>query len=373
MPFDNLKFMSMTKKTCLNDAHRALGANMVDFAGFDMPLEYKGLVDEHVAVRTDVGVFDVSHMGEIVVAGKQAAALVNHVFTNDVDALAPGKIQYGMMLHPTGGTVDDLLVYQVSADVFLLVVNASNIEKDYAHILKAAEGYDVTVTNVSDECGQLAVQGPNADKTLAEVLDIDASELAFYTFKIMDRPEGRVLVSRTGYTGEDGFEIYAAPAMIVDYWEKLMAAGVMPCGLGCRDTLRFEAGLPLYGDELTDDISPVEACFSMFVKFDKPDGFIGADVVRAQKMQGPARKLVGLEIDSPAPARHGYEVLDADGNVIGAVTTGYRSITLGRTIAMALVDARFAALGTQLQVRIRRRTVPATVIRKRFYTPQYKK
>ena len=269
-----------------------------------------------------------------------------------------GQVLYGMMTYETGGTVDDLLVYRLGDESFLLVVNASNLEKDIDWVRDCARGYNVEIRDYSAECGQLALQGP------------DASALTFYTFSVFDC---NVLVSRTGYTGEDGFEIYADPRRIVEMWNSLIAYGIQPCGLGCRDTLRFEAGLPLYGDELAEDITPIEAGLGMFVKLDKPDGFIGSDVLARQKVEGPKRKLIGLEIDSPATARHGFEVLDLDGAVVGHITTGYNSLTLGKNIAMAIVDARYAPLDTKLQVRIRRKLAPATVIRKRFYVPQYKK
>lgn len=362
------------KQTCLHDRHVALGAKMSPFAGFDMPIEYSGLDNEHTAVRTAAGVFDVSHMGEVTVVGPDAVKFVDHIFTNAAAPMHIGQCLYGMMTNEQGGTVDDLLVYRTGADSFLLVINAANIDKDVAWIKANAAGFDVTVTDRSPEFAQLALQGPQAEKVMADVLGIDGSALGFYTFTNL-APEADVplIVSRTGYTGEDGFEIYAAPEVIIGYWDKLMAAGVVPCGLGCRDTLRFEAGLPLYGDELADDITPVEAGLGMFVKVDKPGGFIGSDVLAAQKANGTARKVVGLRIDSPATARHGFEVLDMDGNTIGTITTGYRSLTLDQNIAMALIDSRFAALGTQVQVKIRRKLAPATVIKKRFYTPNYKK
>ena len=234
---------------------------------------------------------------------------------------------------------------------------------------------DNLITSVESEVSITCYVADDADqaqieKVMADVLGIDGSDLAFYTFKILP---GNIIVSRTGYTGEDGFEIYAAPGTIVDMWKRLMEAGVQPCGLGCRDTLRFEAGLPLYGDELDNDITPIEAGLGMFVKLDKPGGFIGSDALARQKAEGPRRKLVGLLIDSPATARHGFEVLDLEGAAIGYVTTGYNSLTLGQNIAMALIDARYAPLGSKLQVRIRRKTAPATVVKKRFYIPNYKK
>ncbi len=358
------------KKTCLHGCHTELEAKMAPFAGYDMPIEYTGLDEEHKAVRTRAGLFDVSHMGEIYVGGPDAAAFVDHVFTNYAAAMADGQVLYGMMTNEDGGTVDDLLVYRISESKFLLVVNASNLDKDFEWVKSHTEGYDVDVRNYSEDCGQLALQGPDSEKVMADVLGIDSSDLAFYTFKILP---GNIIVSRTGYTGEDGFEIYAAPGTIVDMWKRLTEAGVQPCGLGCRDTLRFEAGLPLYGDELDNDITPIEAGLGMFVKLDKPGGFIGSDALARQKAEGPRRKLVGLLIDSPATARHGFEVLDLEGAAIGYVTTGYNSLTLGQNIAMALIDARYAPLGSKLQVRIRRKTAPATVVKKRFYIPNYKK
>ena len=356
------------KRTCLHDLHVALGALMSPFGGFDMPIQYAGIEEEHRAVRNACGVFDVSHMGEVAVTGPDAERFVNHIFTNDVRNMPDGKILYGMMLHPDGGTVDDLLVYKRGNNDFFLVINAANIDKDVAWIEKNAEGFDVTIDHQSDRWGELAVQGPDAERIMRDVLGIDGTDLTFYTFKTV----GDIIVSRTGYTGEDGFEIYADAERIRAYWQKLMDAGVQPCGLGCRDTLRFEAGLTLYGDELGDDITPLEAGLGIFVKLDKPE-FIGREALAAQKAAGAERKIVGIEVEGQAIPRHGYEVLDADGNKVGEVTTGYHSITLDKNIAMALVDAAHAALDTPLQVKVRRKVFPAKVIKKRFYTPNYKK
>lgn len=365
------------KTTCLNAAHRALGAEMVPFGGFDMPLYYTDIEKEHSAVRTACGVFDVSHMGEVLATGPAAMKFVNHIFTGDVSTLAVGDVVYGMMLHEHGGTVDDLLVYRIADETYLLVINASNIDKDVAHIRAQAEGFaDVRIEDISGKTAQLAVQGPDSPKIMATVLDLaEADQLRFYTCRTFHRQGHEILVSRTGYTGEDGFEIYGPQDAIINMWNALIAAGVTPCGLGCRDTLRFEAGLPLYGDELGDDISPIMAGLSMFVKLDKEGGFVGRDAVAQQKAEGVKRRLVGLEIQGPAIARHGYEVLDADNpdNVIGEISTGYHSISLGTNLAMAFVDREKAALGTEVLVRVRRKTFPATVIKKRFYTPNYKK
>lgn len=360
--------------TCLYDKHVALGAKMSPFAGFMMPIQYSSIVDEHNAVRHAAGMFDVSHMGEIFIKGKDAEKFVNHIFTNNVTGCEPGKILYGMMLHPDGGTVDDLLVYrEFEPDSYLLVVNAANIEKDYKWMLENAAGYEVSIDNASDKWGQIAVQGPEAEKYVVETLGLkEASALTFYTYCHCEWKGRKVILSRTGYTGEDGFEIYTDHEGTNEIWQQLLEAGVKPCGLGCRDTLRFEAGLPLYGDELSDTISPVEAGLSMFCKLDKEE-FIGKDVLVQQKAEGTARKLVGMELHDKAIPRAGYAVETEDGTQIGVVTTGYHSISLDKSICFALVDSRYAALGTDLFIRIRKKVFPATVIKKRFYQTNYKK
>lgn len=348
---------------------------MSPFAGYDMPIQYSGIIDEHNAVRNEVGVFDVSHMGEIFVKGPDARKFVNHVFTNDVSALEAGSILYGMMLYPDGGVVDDLLVYKdFDSEDFLLVVNASNIQKDYEWLLEQKEGYDVEIDNQSSSFGQLAVQGPQSEQAVVDLFDIEEiRDLSFYTFyDISDDEDNRIIVSRTGYTGEDGFEIYAKPEIIRDMWQYLMESGVKPCGLGCRDTLRFEAGLPLYGDELTSEISPVMAGLSMFCKLDKEE-FIGKEAIAAQKENGVASKIVGIELKDNAIPRAGYPVELEDGTVVGVVTTGYHSISLGKSICFALVDSKYSALGTALNVRVRKKVFPGETVKKRFYQTNYKK
>jgi len=364
--------METLKKTCLHDRHLRLGAQMSPFGGFDMPISYAGIVEEHNAVRSSVGVFDVSHMGEVLVSGPDAERFVNHIFTNDVTGAPNGKIFYGMMLYPHGGVVDDLLVYKRRDSEFFIVINASNIDKDVAWILEQSIGFNVKIEHLSEAFGELAVQGPLSEQTLRDVLEIDCADLAFYTFKDTAVNGTPAIVSRTGYTGEDGFEIYSTPEVTAALWDKLMKAGIQPCGLGCRDTLRFEAGLPLYGNELSDSITPVEAALSIFVKLDKPD-FIGKEAIARQKAEGTPRKIVGLEINGQAIARHGYEVLNSDDQVVGTITTGYHSISLDKNIAMALVDTPYSAIGTELKVKVRRKVFPAVVIKKRFYTPNYKK
>ena len=355
------------KRTCLYDKHVALGALISPFGGFDMPIQYSNITDEHQAVRQHCGVFDVSHMGEVLVSGTDAERYVNHIFTNNVEGLAVGKILYGMMCYENGGVVDDLLVYKMADDRFFLVINAANIDKDWAWIQLQAEGFNVTLDNQSDYYGQLAVQGPEAERIMEEILNLPCSELTFYTFKTM----GDVIVSRTGYTGEDGFEIYATPDYINQCWDKLMAAGVTPCGLGCRDTLRFEVGLPLYGDELSAEITPIMAGLGMFVKLDKEE-FVGRDALAKQKAEGVAQKLVGIELQDKAIPRHGYTVMK-DGQPIGTVTTGYHTISTDKSVCMALIDSQYAPLGTELAVQIRKKVFPGTVVKKRFYDKHYKK
>jgi aminomethyltransferase len=356
------------KKTCLYDKHVALGALISPFGGFDMPIQYTNIVDEHQAVRQACGVFDVSHMGEVLITGPDAERYVNHIFTNDVRQMPDGKILYGMMCYESGGVVDDLLVYKMASDCFFLVINASNIDKDWAWIQEQAKGYEVTLNHQSDLYGELAVQGPQAEAVMEEVLGIACKELTFYTFKTIDK----VIVSRTGYTGEDGFEIYADAAYINECWDKLIASGrCKPCGLGCRDTLRFEVGLPLYGDELSQDITPIMAGLGIFVKLDK-DEFIGKDALAKQKAEGAPKKLVGIELADKAIPRHGYAVLK-EGRQVGEVTTGYHTISTDKSVCMALVDAGCAALGTEVEIQIRKKTFPGTVCKKRFYDKHYKK
>ena len=367
IPLDQLQ------KTCLYSSHVALGAKMSPFAGFMMPIQYSTIVREHLAVREHVGMFDVSHMGEIFVEGPEAEAFINHIFTNEIRGYEPGKVLYGMMCYPDGGTVDDLLVYrEFEPEHFLLVVNAANIDKDFAWIQEQAKGFDCKVDNASPVWGQIAVQGPEAEKVVMEVLGYkEAADLAFYTFCDVLYKGKRLILSRTGYTGEDGFELYTTLENTVDLWDILLKAGVEPCGLGCRDTLRFEAGLPLYGDELSPEISPVMAGLGMFCKFEKD--FIGKEALLEQKAGNLTRKLVGIEIEDNAIPRAGYPVELADEKQVGVVTTGYHSISLDKSICFALVDKDFAALDTPLNIRIRKKVFPGKVVKKRFYQTNYKK
>jgi len=357
------------KKTCLYDKHVALGALMSPFGGFDMPIQYSGIVDEHQAVRRACGVFDVSHMGEVLITGPDAERYVNHIFTNNVVGMPTGKILYGMMCYEGGGVVDDLLVYKMDDQRFFLVINAANIDKDWAWIQEQAKGYQVQLEHQSEQYGELAIQGPQAEQVMEEVLGITCAELTFYTFKQI----GDMIVSRTGYTGEDGFEIYASPLCINEYWDQLMASGrCKPCGLGCRDTLRFEVGLPLYGDELSEHITPLMAGLGIFVKLDK-DEFIGKEALTKQKAEGVARKIIGIELADKAIPRHGYAVLNMEGEAIGEVTTGYHTISTDKSVCMALIDAAYAKLDTDVQIQIRKKVFPGKVVKKQFYNKNYKK
>ena len=375
----NQELEKKDKVTCLHDKHVALGATMVSFGGFNMPLLYQngGIAAEHCAVREHVGLFDVSHMGEVTVKGKDAERYVQHIFTNDIAGAPVGKIYYGMMCYENGGTVDDLLVYKMGENDFFLVINASNIDKDWAWMQQHAEGFDINLQNRSDYYGQIAVQGPESEDVMEHVLGLPCKELTFYTSKTIEAPTpnaqlSTVIISRTGYTGEDGFEVYGSHEFIRECWDKLIDAGVQPCGLGCRDTLRFEVGLPLYGDELSEDITPVMAGLTMFVKLDKVE-FIGKEALAKQKEEGPAKKLVGIELFDKAIPRHGYTVLNIEGEPIGEVTTGYHTISTDKSVCMALVDATYAKLDTGVQIQIRKKVFPGKVVKKQFYNKSYKK
>lgn len=368
--------MDDLKRTPLYDAHLALGGKMVPFAGWDMPVQYKGLVVEHEAVRNKVGLFDVSHMGEVDVDGPQALEFVNYLVVGDVKALKPGQVLYSMMCYENGGIVDDLLVYRKADTSFLLVINAGNIEKDDAWIRDQASKFDVYARNRSDEYAQLAIQGPRAQAVLQMLTETDLNTIGFFEFKEGVSIHGvDALVSRTGYTGEDGFEIYCAPEYVERIWLEILKAGeiegIEPAGLGARDTLRFEATLPLYGNEIDKDVTPLEAGLAFFVHMDGDD-FIGKEALLKQKEDGLELKLVGFELIDKGVPRHGYSALH-NGDVIGKVTTGYKSPTLKKVIGLALLDIEYTKLGTEFDVDIRGKLKKAVVISKRFYKKKYKK
>ncbi|MGM0396283.1 MAG: glycine cleavage system aminomethyltransferase GcvT [Bacillota bacterium] len=358
------------KKTPLYEEHVKLGGNVVDYAGWYLPVQYEGLVPEHEAVRNAAGLFDVSHMGEITIKGKDALAFVDYLMTNDITTIVDNQVIYTFMCHPTGGVVDDLLVYRYDEEFFYLVVNAGNIEKDHNWIMKQKGNFNVEVENISDSVGEIAIQGPLAEKILQKLTDYDLSQIKFFHLKRdIDVAGVNCMVSRTGYTGEDGFEVYSDNEGIVKVWNAILEAGkedgIKPTGLGCRDTLRFEASLPLYGHEMDDEITPLEAGFKYFVKLDKKSDFIGKESLNKMWSEGLKRKLVGIELLDRGIAREGYEIYK-DGKKIGHVTTGYKSPTLGKVIGNALIKTEFTELGTEVDVKIRNKFAKAKVISKKF-------
>lgn len=363
------------KKTALYENHLAHGGKIIEFCGWLLPVEYTGLVPEHHAVRNQAGLFDVSHMGEVTVKGPGSEAYVQNLVTNDVSAMVDGQVIYAMMCQPDGGVVDDLLVYKKSHDSWYLVINAANVEKDFDWMEECVVGYDAELLNLSAEISEVALQGPLAQQTLQKLTDTDLESIGFFMFKEHVKIAGAsCLVSRTGYTGEDGFEIYTDHQSMPAVWEAILEAGkadgVVPCGLGCRDTLRFEATLPLYGHEISATITPLEAGLGMFVKLDKP--FIGRDALAKQKAEGLKQKVVGFQLIDRGIPREGYPVF-CGGREVGRVTTGYPAPTVGKTIGLALVEAGCAELGTELEVMIRSKAAKAVVISKRFLEKKYKK
>lgn len=362
--------MSTLKRTPLYPVYAKYGGKTIDFGGWELPVQFSSITQEHEAVRTKAGLFDVSHMGEVEVKGPGALAYLQKLTTNDVSKLEVNQAQYSVMCYPDGGTVDDLLVYKFADDHYFLVINAANIEKDVAWMQEQLSG-DVTVTNISSETAQLALQGPLAETILQKLTDTDLSQIGFFRFQRDVLLDGiPALVSRTGYTGEDGFEIYLAPDKAVQLWDKLLEVGapegLLPCGLGARDTLRFEAKLPLYGQELSKDITPIEAGIGFAVKTDKEIPCIGHDVLKQQKEQGAPRKLVGIEmIDRGIPRTH-YPVFVGD-QQIGEVTTGTQSPTLKKNVGLALVKSEYSALDTEVEVEIRGKRLKAKVVATPFY------
>ncbi|WP_124727162.1 glycine cleavage system aminomethyltransferase GcvT [Staphylospora marina] len=360
--------MDQLKRTPLYDVYKAQ-SKMIPFGGWEMPVQFSGIKEEHEAVRTRAGLFDVSHMGEVEVKGPDALALVQKLTTNDASKLQIGDAQYSLMCLPDGGTVDDLLIYRTGEDTYLLVINASNIDKDVDWIQKHADG-NVTVRNVSAEIGQLAIQGPLAEKVLQKLTDTDLSEIRFFKFKQdVDMAGVKALVSRSGYTGEDGFELYVKAEDTPKLWHAILEAGkeegVLPCGLGARDTLRFEARLPLYGQELSETITPIEAGLGFAVKPEKGE-FIGREVLARQKSEGAPRKLVGLEMIDRGIPRHGYTVYK-NGEKIGEVTTGTQSPTLKKNVGLALISAEHAHLDEVVEVEIRGKKLKAKIVKTPFY------
>ncbi|GMB07650.1 aminomethyltransferase [Thermolongibacillus altinsuensis] len=358
------------KRTPLFPIYEQYGAKTIDFGGWELPVQFSSIKEEHEAVRARAGLFDVSHMGEIEVKGKDSLAFLQKVMTNDVAKLTNGRAQYTIMCYENGGTVDDLLIYKKDEDHYLLVVNAANTEKDVEWLNQHVFG-DVELTNISEKIAQLALQGPLAEKVLQTLTDIDLSQMKFFEFKDNVNLQGiNALVSRTGYTGEDGFEIYCRAEDAITLWNAILEAGkedgVLPCGLGARDTLRFEATLPLYGQELSKDITPIEAGLGFAVKTNKEIDFIGKDVLKKQKEEGTLRKLVGIEMIDKGIPRHGYPIFFEE-EEIGFVTTGTQSPTLKKNIGLALIKSEFSALDTEVKVDIRGKRLKAKVVATPFY------
>lgn len=356
-------------KTALFDKHVSLGAKMVPFAGFDMPVQYSGVTEEHFAVREKVGIFDVSHMGQFLVEGAGAKDLLQYVTTNNVDNLETGKAQYTCFPNGNGGIVDDVILYKMADEKYFVVVNASNIEKDWEHLKKHNEKYNATLTNRSDELSLIAIQGPKAAETLQKLTDTNLCELPYYHFT-----EGNVagvsdvMISNTGYTGSGGFEIYFENASAEKIWDALTEAGaefgLLPCGLAARDTLRLEKGFCLYGNDIDDTTSPLEAGLGWITKFDKD--FVDKELFAKQKEEGVTKKLVGFEMQERAIPRHGYELEDAEGNKIGTVTSGTMSPMKNIGIGLAYVDKPHFKIGTDIFVKIRNKSVPAKVVKLPF-------
>ena len=368
--------MEQLKKTPLFSIYEKYGGKVIDFAGWALPVQYEGILQEHEAVRSNAGLFDVSHMGEVEVIGKDAFKFVQNLVANDISVLVDNKVIYTPMCYPDGGVVDDLLVYKFGDEHYYLVINAGNIEKDFDWMVANKGDFNVNLKNLSSETSELAIQGPKAQSILQKLTNTDLNDIKFFFCKRDVLISGmKCMVSRTGYTGEDGFEIYSDNSNIVKLWETILEAGkedgLKPIGLGARDTLRFEASLPLYGNELTKDVTPLEAGIGFFVKLDK-DNFIGKEALVKQKSEGLKRKTVGFEMKERAIPRHGYEVYFGE-EKIGTVTTGYAAPTVKKNIGLALIDSRYADLGTELKVKVRNKMVPAEVINKKFYTKNYKK
>ncbi|MGN1400701.1 MAG: glycine cleavage system aminomethyltransferase GcvT [Bacillus sp. (in: firmicutes)] len=362
--------MGELKKTPLYPVYRQYGAKTIDFGGWDLPVQFSGIKEEHEAVRTKAGLFDVSHMGEISVKGPDSLAFVQKMITNDASSLTVGRAQYTALCYEDGGTVDDILVYKRGEEHYWLVVNAANTEKDFEWLQHNSEGYEISIENESASIAQLALQGPAAEQVLQKLTEnTDLKSIAFFRFKENVLIAGKdVLVSRTGYTGEDGFELYCSADDAIHLWNAILEAPeVKPIGLGARDTLRFEAGLPLYGQELSESISPIEAGIGFAVKVNKGTPFIGQQALKQQKENGTGRKLVGVEMIGRGIPRHGYPVYAGD-NLIGEVTTGTQSPTLKKNIGYALVDRMFSDAGTEVTIGIRSKQIEAKVVPAPFYS-----
>ncbi|GGP12769.1 glycine cleavage system aminomethyltransferase GcvT [Oceanobacillus neutriphilus] len=365
--------MSELKRTPIFPAYEKV-AKTIDFGGWDLPVQFSSIKEEHEAVRTKAGLFDVSHMGEILVSGPESTHFLQTALSNDITKLVPNKAQYTIMCYEDGGTVDDLIVYMLAENEYLLVVNAANTEKDFEWLLKQNNSNSkVTLENISENYAQLALQGPKAEQILQKVVKEPLNDISFFRFKkgvVIEGITGEALISRTGYTGEDGFEIYLDSQNGKALWslllEKGKEEGIEPIGLGARDTLRFEAGLALYGQELAPDISPLEAGLGFAVKLNKEAEFTGKEALKKQADTGLKRKLAGIEMVDKGIPRHGYAVYHGD-TEIGFITSGTQSPTLNKNLGQALIQSEFAEIGTELEVQVRKRRLKAKVVKTPFY------
>ncbi|WP_421803108.1 glycine cleavage system aminomethyltransferase GcvT [Flagellimonas sp.] len=358
------------KNTALTKTHEALGAKMVPFAGYNMPVSYEGVNIEHETVRKGVGVFDVSHMGEFLIEGPKALELIQKVTTNDASKLTVGKAQYSCLPNETGGIVDDLIVYRVKDETYLLVVNASNIDKDWAHISKYNEAIGAEMRNISDDYSLLAIQGPKAVEAMQSITSVDLSAIKFYNFVVGDfAGVDHVIISATGYTGSGGFEIYCKNSEVQQVWDKVLEAGadfgIKPIGLAARDTLRLEMGYCLYGNDIDDTTSPFEAGLGWITKFTKE--FVNSENFAKEKAEGSKRKLIAFQMEERGIPRAGYPILDADGNEVGKVTSGTMSPSLSKGIGLGYVTTEFSKVDTPIQIKIRKNSVLATVVKLPFY------
>jgi len=358
------------KNTALTEKHIALGAKMVPFAGYNMPVTYAGLIQEHHCVRNEVGVFDVSHMGEFWISGPKAFDLIQYATSNDVSKLFDGKVQYSCLPNETGGIVDDLLVYRANEELYMLVVNASNIDKDWEHLSLLNRDFGATMVNKSEETSLLAVQGPKAVQALQSLTDVNLAEMEYYTFKIGTfAGVENVVISATGYTGAGGFEIYFPNEVANDMWDKIFAAGaaysIQPIGLGARDTLRLEMGFCLYGNDINDSTSPLEAGLGWITKFTSE--FVNSENLKKQKEEGVKRKLVAFEMIDKGIPRHDYEIADANNNAVGVVTSGTQSPSLEKAIGMGYVPVYLSKVDTEIHIMVRGKALRAKVVPLPFY------
>lgn len=357
------------KDTALSSTHEALGAKMVPFAGYNMPVQYEGVNIEHETVRKAVGVFDVSHMGEFLIEGPQALALIQKVSSNDASKLEIGKAQYSCLPNDDGGVVDDLIIYKIEEETYLLVVNASNIEKDWNWI-SSKNDVGATLRDLSENYSLLAIQGPKAVEAMQSLTSYDLSEIKFYNFVVGDFAGiENVIISATGYTGSGGFEIYCKNSEVKQVWDSVMLAGdaygIKPIGLAARDTLRLEMGYCLYGNDIDDTTSPIEAGLSWVCKFNK--AFTNSEALQAEKERTPERRLVAFKLDERGVPRHGYDIVDSNGNTIGNVTSGTMSPSLGIGIGLGYVPKVFSKVDSKIQIQVRKKAIPATVIKLPFY------